>query len=364
MTSWAERAWKWRDSPGLSGRRRRKTSDKGSKAKAEVERLKADLTKERGQSAALTDYYNMTEPQMEAIRQEVGRAEAKAQRLAREAVRTAASAKAACRTLRLALNDMGAKTPSALELCEWNQEAGCAVSDCATAYSDCCARVSAAFALGLLQQHGCEHVTQFPDFAKGDWEVSAQDISPALRAWRIKFCQGSPTRTISEDRGGGPRRRTRGKGRRWSRRPPRGSMPKALRSAPFGDWRSRNEKFIVAKNLPKVRYLLRPVYRKMTINGHNYKVVNVANWKRTHPGRTLEDYDRVHVVLLEGMARFWRNHRWTDRQEAIAQRRYALSVVSPPSPLRVVYNISSDDEPSSPDHSFSSCLGGEDVIYL
>uniref|UniRef100_A0A0E0KV11 Uncharacterized protein n=1 Tax=Oryza punctata TaxID=4537 RepID=A0A0E0KV11_ORYPU len=34
----------------------------------------------------------------------------------------------------------------------------------------------------------------------------------------------------------------------------------------------------------------------MTINGHNYKVVSVANWMRNHPGRTLEDYDRVHVA--------------------------------------------------------------------
>uniref|UniRef100_A0A0E0KP67 Uncharacterized protein n=1 Tax=Oryza punctata TaxID=4537 RepID=A0A0E0KP67_ORYPU len=96
----------------------------------------------------------MTEPQMEALRQELGRAEAQAQRLAREAARTTESVKTACRTLRLALNDMGTKArgvpgenASALEFCEWNQEAGCIVSDCATAYGDCCARVSAAFTL-------------------------------------------------------------------------------------------------------------------------------------------------------------------------------------------------------------------------
>uniref|UniRef100_A0A0E0LYM9 Uncharacterized protein n=1 Tax=Oryza punctata TaxID=4537 RepID=A0A0E0LYM9_ORYPU len=147
---------------------------------------------------------------MEALRQEVGRAEAKAQRLAREAAKTAASAKAACRTLRLALNDMGAKArdipsenASTLELCEWNQEAGGAVSDCAMAYGDCCARVSAAFALGLLQQNGCEHVSQFPDFAKGDWEVSAQDISSALRAWRRQFwlkdgCSAAKARLLEQ----------------------------------------------------------------------------------------------------------------------------------------------------------------------
>jgi hypothetical protein len=87
---------------------------------------------------------------------------------------------------------------------------------------------------------------------------------------------------------------------------------------------------------------------------------------RVHPGRTLEDYDRVHVERLEDMVRFWRNHQSTDRQEAIAQRLYSLACISPPSPLRVVYNISSDDELCSPDHSLGSggCFGGEDVIFL
>ena len=104
----------------------------------------------------------------------------------------------------------------------------------------------------------------------------------------------------------------------------------------------------------------------MIINGNSYKVLKVAGWMRAHPGRTLDDYDRVHVERREDMAHFWRNHRRTDRQEAIAQRRYGLVCVSPPSPLRVVYNISSDDEPSSPDHTLGSggCFGGEDVIFL
>uniref|UniRef100_A0A0E0KNS0 Uncharacterized protein n=1 Tax=Oryza punctata TaxID=4537 RepID=A0A0E0KNS0_ORYPU len=46
--------------------------DKGSEAKVEIDRLKAKLAKERGHSAALTDYYNLTEPKMEANRQEPG----------------------------------------------------------------------------------------------------------------------------------------------------------------------------------------------------------------------------------------------------------------------------------------------------
>uniref|UniRef100_A0A0E0LZY2 Uncharacterized protein n=1 Tax=Oryza punctata TaxID=4537 RepID=A0A0E0LZY2_ORYPU len=81
--------------------------DAGSEAKSEINRLKAELAKERGQSATLTDYYNMTEPKMEALRQEADRAEVKAQRLAREAARATESTKTACRTLHLALNDMG-----------------------------------------------------------------------------------------------------------------------------------------------------------------------------------------------------------------------------------------------------------------
>jgi hypothetical protein len=69
---------------------------------------------------------------------------------------------------------------------------------------------------------------------------------------------------------------------------------------------------------------------------------------------------------LEDMVCFWRNHQKSDRQEAISQRRYSLVCVSPPSPLRVVYDIGSDDEPSSSDHSVESKdgCGGEDVIYL
>ena len=123
---------------------------------------------------------------------------------------------------------------------------------------------------------------------------------------------------------------------------------------------------MAVKGLPKVRCPFRPVYREMIINGNSYKVLKVAGWMRAHPGRTLEDYDRVRTERLEDMVRFWRNHQKSDRQEAISQRRYSLVFVSPPSPLRVVYNISSDDEPNSPNHSLGSgdCCGGEGVIYL
>uniref|UniRef100_A0A0E0KN72 Uncharacterized protein n=1 Tax=Oryza punctata TaxID=4537 RepID=A0A0E0KN72_ORYPU len=138
----------------------------------------------------LTAYYDSAESQMEALRQRTRKAEEKNKHLAQEAARATEAAKASCCTLRLALTDMGAKAgsfpgedASVLDFWDWSQEAGCAVSDCATVYGDCCARVSAAFALGLLQQNWCEHVARFPELVKGDWEVSSQDISPTLRAW-------------------------------------------------------------------------------------------------------------------------------------------------------------------------------------
>nr|AAT85222.1 hypothetical protein [Oryza sativa Japonica Group]AAV67837.1 hypothetical protein [Oryza sativa Japonica Group] len=174
--------------------------EKGKEARAEVDRLKAELEKEKAHSAVLTDYYNLTEPKMEALRLKVSKAEASAveesQRFLREMAKTTESARTACQTLRLALTDMGAKVrgipvedASAFDFSEWTQQAGGSVSDCATAYGDCCARVSAAFTMGLMQQFDCEHVDEFPNYAKGDWEISAQNISPALRAWRKQFWQ-------------------------------------------------------------------------------------------------------------------------------------------------------------------------------
>nr|BAD33898.1 hypothetical protein [Oryza sativa Japonica Group]BAD36709.1 hypothetical protein [Oryza sativa Japonica Group] len=362
--------------------------DKGKEAWAEVDRLKAELEKEKAHSAVLVDYYNLTEPKMEALRQKASRAEASAveesQRFSREMAKTTESVRTACQTLRLALTDMGAKVrgvpaedASAFDFSEWTQQAGGSVSDCATAYGDCCARVSAAFTLDLLQQFGCEHVAEFPTYAKGDWEISAQNISPALRVWRKQFWekdgrsaakarlleqlakaeaadQGEGEDAAGEEVGGDAQDHPEGVRRKSCIRPP------------SGNWRSQNEKFVASNCLPKVRCPFRPVYCEMEINGRSYKVFKVANWLRAHPGRTLEDYDLVHSRHLEDMARFWRNHEKTKRQETIFQRRYSLVCVLPPTPLNVVYDISSDDEPSSSDHSLGrdNDYGGEDVIYL
>jgi hypothetical protein len=120
------------------------------------------------------------------------------------------------------------------------------------------------------------------------------------------------------------------------------------------------------KSLSKIKCHFRPIYREMLINGNSYKVVSVAERMRVHPGRTLEDYDRYRVSRREDSSSFWRNFRRSARQEAIAHRRYSLACVCPPSPLRVVYDISSDDELDSQSHPLKGedlCVG-EDVIYL
>jgi uncharacterized membrane-anchored protein YhcB (DUF1043 family) len=174
--------------------------EKMKEARAEVDRLKAELEKEKAHSAVLIDYYNLTEPKMESLRQKASRAEASAaeesRRFSWEMAKTTESMRTACQTLRLALTDMGAKVrevptedASAFNFSEWTQQAGGSVLDCATVYGDCCACVLAAFTMGLLQQFGCEHIAEFPKYTKGDWEISAQDISPALRAWRKQFWQ-------------------------------------------------------------------------------------------------------------------------------------------------------------------------------
>uniref|UniRef100_A0A0E0IB11 Uncharacterized protein n=1 Tax=Oryza nivara TaxID=4536 RepID=A0A0E0IB11_ORYNI len=112
---------------------------------------------------------------MEALRQKALKAEASAEkdaeRFTQGMVKATESTKTACRTLRLALNDMGERVQgvpredaSVFDFSEWTQQAGGA-------------------------QFGCEHVAEFPNFAKGGWEVSCQDVSLALCAWRKQFGQ-------------------------------------------------------------------------------------------------------------------------------------------------------------------------------
>ena len=86
---------------------------------------------------------------------------------------------------------------------------------------------------------------------------------------------------------------------------------------------------------------------------------------RAHPGQTLEDCDRYRVARREDSTSFWRNFKRSIRQEAIARRRYSLVCVCPRSPLRVVYDISSDDESSSSACNIDEGEGvSDDVIFL
>nr|CAD39952.2 OSJNBa0072D08.19 [Oryza sativa Japonica Group]CAE05239.2 OSJNBb0115I09.1 [Oryza sativa Japonica Group] len=144
---------------------------------------------------------------MEALRLEARKAKATAekdaQRFTREMAKATESVKTTCHTLCLALTEMGEKVrvipgegASAFDFSEWTQQAGGAVSDSATAYANCCACVSVAFTMGLLQQNECEHIAEFPKLTKGDWEVSSQDVSPALRAWRKQFWQKEGRSTV------------------------------------------------------------------------------------------------------------------------------------------------------------------------
>uniref|UniRef100_A0A0E0HZQ2 Uncharacterized protein n=1 Tax=Oryza nivara TaxID=4536 RepID=A0A0E0HZQ2_ORYNI len=274
---------------------------------------------------------------MEALRQKALKAEVsaekEAERFAQEMAKATESAKTACRTLRLALTDMGARVRGvpgedayAFDFSEWTQLAGGAVSDCATAYGNCCARVSVAFTMGLLQQFGCEYVAEFPNFAKEDWEMFCPRFVPSASSSGKRTADPLPMR-VCLNNWRRQRRRIREK-RQW---------PKMV------------------EEMPKIT---QRVFAGNCVFGPPLGIGEVAGWMRVHPGRNLDDYDRVHVERLEDMR--------TDRQEAIAQRRYSIVCVSPPSPLRVVYDISSDDEPSSPSRFSGSggCFGGEDVIFL
>lgn len=150
-------------------------------ANAEIKKLWLELEKEKKETEGLVDYYESV-VKINALRQELEQVNAAAKAAAEEA-------KTACHTLRLALTDLGAKAgevpagdASALDFMELTQQAGGVVAETVVAYRDCCAQVSATFVLGLLQQHSCEHIADFLRLAKGNWSMSSQDVSAALRA--------------------------------------------------------------------------------------------------------------------------------------------------------------------------------------
>ncbi len=50
----------------------------------------------------------------------------------------------------------------------------------------------------------------------------------------------------------------------------------------------------------------------------SYVVVKKANWRRRHPGRTLEDYDRCHIQCRDDIATLFSDFKMTNRRAAIA----------------------------------------------
>uniref|UniRef100_A0A0E0PXS2 Uncharacterized protein n=1 Tax=Oryza rufipogon TaxID=4529 RepID=A0A0E0PXS2_ORYRU len=94
---------------------------------------------------------------------------------------------------------------------------------------------------------------------------------------------------------------------------PEGFSQKLCVRPPFGNWRNKNKKFVAVKGLPKIKCSFRPIYREMLINDNSYKVIKVAGWMRTHPSRTLEDYDRYQVARREDSTNFWRNFKRSSR---------------------------------------------------
>uniref|UniRef100_A0A0E0DCN7 Uncharacterized protein n=1 Tax=Oryza meridionalis TaxID=40149 RepID=A0A0E0DCN7_9ORYZ len=107
---------------------------------------------------------------------------------------TTESAKQACYTLRLALNDLGARAEdapgvdgTAFDFSEWTQEAAGSVVEVAGAHEDYYARVSVGFVLSLLHAHGCEHIRDVPHYVREEWPSKSQHSGAALKAIRKGF---------------------------------------------------------------------------------------------------------------------------------------------------------------------------------
>uniref|UniRef100_A0A0D3F4Q2 Uncharacterized protein n=1 Tax=Oryza barthii TaxID=65489 RepID=A0A0D3F4Q2_9ORYZ len=183
------------------------------------------------------------------------------------------SAKQACYTLRLALNDLGA-------------HAADLVVEVAGTYGDCCARVAAGFVLSLLHEHGCNHVEDFPEIVKKDWPENDQFAASAVKAFRKSFWENGGkdgAKTQLRDQLERIARAEDAAAAAASEDPepsgaPAGREGEGNKSQdhPEVDWRNKNEKFVAVKGLPKTKCPFRPVYREMLINGHSYKVIKVA----------------------------------------------------------------------------------------
>ena len=114
------------------------------------------------------------------------------------------SAKQACYTLRLGLNDLEARAEGApgdggtvFDLSEWTQEVASLVVEVVGAYGDCCARVLAGFVLSLLHAHGCDHIGNFPDFVKEEWPSNTQCSGPFWPVYRKMLINGNSYKVVN-----------------------------------------------------------------------------------------------------------------------------------------------------------------------
>mgnify|MGYP003702838571 CR=1 FL=1 len=152
--------------------------------------LRVDLERANGRAAEQERQLAAAEEKIRSLETRLIAAEAATEALAP----ATESAKQACYTLRLALNDIGARAEGApgedgtvFNFSEWTQDAAGSVVEVASAYGDCCARVSAGFVLSLLHEHGCGHVENFSELVKGDWPENSQPFGAALMAFRKGF---------------------------------------------------------------------------------------------------------------------------------------------------------------------------------
>ncbi|EEE60414.1 hypothetical protein OsJ_13606 [Oryza sativa Japonica Group] len=169
---------------------RRVVADTLRRPNAENRSLRADLEASNRWGAERDCQLAAAEERIKSLETRLVSAEAAASTLGP----ATESAKQACYTLRLALNDLGARAEDApgddgmaFDFSEWMQEAAGSVVEVASAYGDCSARVSAGFVLSLLHTHSCEHIRDFPGYVMEEWPSNSQCSEAALKAFRKGF---------------------------------------------------------------------------------------------------------------------------------------------------------------------------------
>ncbi|XP_066165521.1 uncharacterized protein [Oryza sativa Japonica Group] len=148
----------------------KKTNAENKTLTGEVKSLRAELETANKRDTEWERQLAAAEEKIKSLEARLVPAEAVASTMAP----AAESAKQAYYTLRLALNDLGARAKGApgddgmaFDFSEWTQEGAGSVVEVASAYGDCCARVLVGFVLSLLHEHGCGHVENFSELVNG-----------------------------------------------------------------------------------------------------------------------------------------------------------------------------------------------------